>query len=78
MGNGDSPRSQEGESTSTATFRTDEGPPSETRFPGVGSRLYGRWTGRTRNSQVSNSDSLGSGYQGPRRIATMDFHSVRP
>lgn len=77
-GNGDPPGSQEGESTSTATFQTDERTPSETRGNGSGGTLYGRWSGRTRNSHVVNPDDLGGGYHGPRRIATLDFRSVKP
>jgi hypothetical protein len=75
--NGDVQGSQEGESTSTATFQTDDRTPSERQVTSATPQLFGRWTGRTRYSQVVNPDSLGDGYAGPRRIATLDFRSVK-
>jgi hypothetical protein len=75
--NGDVQGSPGGESTSTATFLTDDRTPSERQVTSASPQLFGRWTGRTRYSQVANPSSLGEGYTGPRRIATLDFRSVK-
>ena len=62
------------ESPSIATFRTDE--ISERRST-ASPQLLGRWTGRTVYQKVANPTPDGSGYPGPRRIATLDFRNVR-
>lgn len=62
------------ESPSIATFRTDE--ISERRST-ASPRLLGRWTGRTVYQKVANPTPDGSAFPEPRRIATLDFRTVR-